>query len=186
MSATAVRLTADERREEAIAAAAREFATNGYAGTSTQAVAERVGVSQPYLFQLFGTKKELFLAVVRDCYRRVAVAFEASVASEEAKTGESCDVLEAMGNAYIDMLTDRNMLRLQLQAYAACADPDIQVVVQDEWTKLYDSVAAASGATDEELHNWFAEGMLLTVAAAIGDMDSPIVQKLARGARSKR
>ena len=185
MNATAVRLTADERREEVIAAAAREFAANGYAGTSTQSVAERVGVSQPYLFQLFGTKKDLFIAVIHDCYRRVGSAFREAVATAEAESNEPCDVLGVMGDAYIAMLADRNMLRLQLQAYAACADPDIQAVVQEEWTRLYDSVAAASGATEAEIHGWLAEGMLLTVAAAIGDVDSPIVQKLAGGFHSR-
>ena len=68
-----------------------------------------------------------------------------------------------MGMAYCDLLADRDMLRLQLQAYAACDDPDIQRVVREEWTALYDSVARASGADDDALHHWFAEGMLMNV-----------------------
>jgi AcrR family transcriptional regulator len=39
-------------------AAIVEFARAGYAGTSTEAIATRAGISQPYLFRLFGTKKE--------------------------------------------------------------------------------------------------------------------------------
>ena len=56
------RQTADERRTAVLAAAISEFARSGYAGTSTEAIAARAGISQPYLFRLFGTKKDLFVA----------------------------------------------------------------------------------------------------------------------------
>jgi AcrR family transcriptional regulator len=187
MSAAATRLTADERRSDVIAAAMREFAARGYAGTSTQAIAQRVGVSQPYLFQLFDTKKDLFLAVVRGCFARVRSAFEESGSAARRTATDPEAILDAMGHTYVDLLRDRNMLRLQLQAYAACEDPDIQAVVRDEWTALYDAVAAASGADDYALHHWFAEGMLLNVAASIGDVDAAADLKMTlRGANAKR
>ena len=65
MSPTATRMTADERREAILEAARGEFASTGFHGTSTETIAERAGISQPYLFRLFGTKKELFIASVR-------------------------------------------------------------------------------------------------------------------------
>jgi AcrR family transcriptional regulator len=179
VNATASRLTADERRDDVIAAAIKEFAAGGYAGTSTQAIARRVGVSQPYLFQLFHTKKDLFVAVVRACFGRTRLAFEASARSARQTTDEPDRILHAMGLSYVDMLRDRDMLRLQLQAYAACEDPDISAAVREEWTTLYDTVARASGADERALHAWFAEGMLLNVAAAIGDLDQAIAMKLA-------
>src|SRR6266436_10376764 len=70
------RMTADERRDAIVAAATEEFATGGLVGASTEAIARRVGVSQPYVFQLFGTKKDLFLAVVRSCFARIILTFE--------------------------------------------------------------------------------------------------------------
>src|SRR6476661_9464555 len=70
------RQTADERRDAIVAAATEEFATGGLVGASTEAIARRVGVSQPYVFQLFGTKKDLFLAVVGSCFARIILAFE--------------------------------------------------------------------------------------------------------------
>ncbi len=166
------RLTADERRADVIAAASREFAARGYVGGSTQAIADRVGVSQPYLFQLFGTKRDLFLATVRDCFGRIRTRFEDSAREARATTDAPLAVLEAMGRTYHDLLRDRDMLRLQLQAYAACDDTVIRDVVREEWTRLYDAVAAASGADEHTLHHWFAEGMLMNVAASIGDLDS--------------
>jgi len=164
------RMTADERRAEVIAASIREFAARGFAGGSTQAIATRVGVSQPYLFQLFGTKRELFLASARECFSRIRVRFEDSARAARTTSDRPEAILEAMGRTYHDLLQDRDMLRLQLQAYAACDDPAIRDVVREEWARLYDAVAAASGADEHLLHHWFAEGMLMNVAASIGDL----------------
>ena len=69
-------MTADERRDAIVAAATEEFATGGLVGASTEAIAKRVGVSQPYVFQLFGTKKDLFLATVRSCFARIIATFD--------------------------------------------------------------------------------------------------------------
>src|SRR6266700_3589556 len=64
MTHTGVRMSAGERRETVLEAAVAEFALRGLAGTSTEDVARRAGISQPYLFRLFPTKKALFLALV--------------------------------------------------------------------------------------------------------------------------
>ena len=64
-------MPATERREMVLEAAVAEFAAHGLAGTSTEDVARRAGISQPYLFRLFPTKKALFLALVERCFRRV-------------------------------------------------------------------------------------------------------------------
>ena len=179
-TAASVRQTAEERKEAIVAAATREFAEHGYAGTSTQDIAHRVGVSQPYLFQLFGTKRDMFIAAIRECFRRVTTKFE-SVASEARQTSDDpVHLLHAMGQAYCDLLTDRDMLRLQLQAYVACDDPEVQRVVRDEWAALYDSVARVSGADADAIHHWFAEGMLMNVSAAVGGLNPEIEAKFER------
>ena len=68
-------MSAEERREEVLRAAAVAFADGGYQGTTTQDVADRAGISQPYIFRLFSSKKELFLAVVEDCFKRTDRTF---------------------------------------------------------------------------------------------------------------
>src|SRR6266436_3605970 len=70
MTTTRQRMPATERREAVLAAAVTEFAARGLAGTSTEDVARRAGISQPYLFRLFPTKKALFLALVERCFHR--------------------------------------------------------------------------------------------------------------------
>jgi len=166
-------MSAGERREEILDAAVVEFAQNGLHGTSTETIAERVGVSQPYLFRLFGTKKGLFLSAVERGFDRVEEAFR------RAAEADPEDVLEAMGRAYGVLLTRREELLLQLQSYAASGDPEIQAVVQRRLGGLYQYVEEASGANPDEVRDFFASGMLLTVAAAI-DLPSLLGEAWAR------
>jgi AcrR family transcriptional regulator len=51
------RKSAEERREEIVRIAIEHFALGGYNGTSTEAIARDAGISQPYLFRLFRTKR---------------------------------------------------------------------------------------------------------------------------------
>ena len=94
-----VRKSAGERREEILSVAVRHFAIGGLHGTSTEAIAREAGISQPYLFRLFRTKKELFIACVDRANERVRDAFRRAV----AEAGDE-DRLKAMGHAYIDEL----------------------------------------------------------------------------------
>jgi AcrR family transcriptional regulator len=162
-------MTADERRDAIVAAATEEFARGGLVGASVDAIARRVGVSQPYVFQLFGTKKDLFLATVASCFDRIVIAFEDAAARWEPGLVDDCDSpLMAMGLAYKKLLADRTLLMLQLQSYAACSDPDVRAAVRLGWAHLYRRVLTVSGASGQEVHTFFAEGMLLNLGAAIG------------------
>src|SRR3954449_12353496 len=110
------RLTATERKDDLLEAALIEFAERGYEGTSTEDIARRAGISQPYLFRLFGTKKELFKATVARCFRETLEMFQRS---SEGLRGE--EALQAIGEAYMQLLLeDRTRLRAQMQAYAVC------------------------------------------------------------------
>lgn len=167
-STRGTRMTADERRDSIVAAATEEFATGGLVGASTEAIARRVGVSQPYVFQLFGTKKELFLAVVGSCFSRIIRAFEDAGARWTPGTDDCDSPLMAMGLAYKRLLADRTLLLMQLQSYAACSDPDVRTAVRDGWGRLYRRVVDVSGASRDDVHRFFAEGMLLNLGAAVG------------------
>src|ERR1700685_1229674 len=107
-----IRQSADARRASILDAAIVEFAKSGYAGTSTEDIARRAGISQPYLFRLFGTKRELFKASVARCFRETLELFQRAA---EGKRGE--EALHAIGTAYMEtMLTDSVRLRGQMQA----------------------------------------------------------------------
>jgi AcrR family transcriptional regulator len=159
---TRTRLTADERREEILRAAMEEFAHGGLDGTPTEAIAKRAGISQPYLFRLYGTKKDLFLAVVERCFERTLTAFQRAA---QGHTGD--EALEAMGRAYSGLLTDRTLLLGQLQAYVACQDPDVRALVRDGFKRLTLFVTEVSGGSAETVRRFFETGMLMNVVAAM-------------------
>jgi len=144
-------------------AAIVEFARSGYAGTSTEAIASRAGISQPYLFRLFGTKKELFIATYSMVASRIEEAFMAvtrELGGEEA--------MIAMGLAYQELLEDPDLLQVQLHGFvAAAADPDIASACQDTFRRLWRLVDNATHADPAVIRAFFAQGMLCNVLAAI-------------------
>lgn len=167
--------TADERRETVLQAAEKVFAARGYHGTPTTAIAKAAGISQAYLFRLFPTKRELFVALVDRCYERTAATF-----AQAADEATDATPLAAMGAAYGELLRDRDALLLQLQTHAATDDPEIRDAVRRGFGRLYELVAQRSGATDEELQHWFAHGMLMNVVAAMraDELDEPWARAL--------
>ncbi len=168
-TAPQTRRSAEERREEILEAAREEFALRGLHGASTDAIARRAGISQPYLFRLFGTKKELYLATVRQCLAETLESFQAA---SGGKRGE--DALHAIAERYRAVLRDNpTVLMAQMQAYAASSDPDVAAVVREGYGRLVDHVERVSGAGEEEVSRFFAAGMLMNVIASMGLMESP-------------
>src|SRR3954453_5866341 len=131
----AVRMSAEDRRADVLRVAVAEFAKHGFEGTSTEDVARAAGISQPYLFKMFPTKKALFLALVEHGFERVRQAFTDAVGDATGGTA-----LERMGETYGELLRDRDELLLQLQAYAACDDREIGEVTRVEFGKLWRQV----------------------------------------------
>jgi AcrR family transcriptional regulator len=157
------RRTAEDRREEIVGIAFRHFAEGGFHGTSTEAIAREGGISQPYLFRLFHTKRELFLACIERCYAGVGRVFEEAAAAAPPE-----ERLAAMGKAYEErLLPDRHALRFQMQAYAVASDPQFQDAVRNGYGELVRKVAGLAGVSLEETWDFFAYGMLLNLVAAL-------------------
>jgi AcrR family transcriptional regulator len=155
------RRSAEERREAVLDAAIAEFAAYGLHGASTEAIARRVGISQPYIFRLFGTKQELFIAAAERVCDRILAVFRAAAASDPDHA------LDAMGRAYAQLLADRDEMLVMLQAIAASADPEVLAVTRQRYGEIYRFVEQVSGASDDEVRGFMATGLLLTVAAAL-------------------
>src|SRR5579862_1527164 len=164
-----IRLSAAERKDTVLDTALAVFAEKGYAGTSTEDIAARAGISQPYLFRLFGTKKELYIASVSRCFRETLELFQRS-----AEGLRGADALHAIGEAYMDALqTDKVRLRAQMQAYAAADDPEIRAVVRAGYGDLVAYARRVSGADWPEIWSFFAAGMFLNVLASMHADDDP-------------
>ena len=157
------RQTAEERREAVLASALEAFARGGLHGTSTEEIAGAAGISQPYLFRLFGTKKKLFLATIDRCMADTLELFRQAAGELRGQ-----EALDAMRDAYVAMLmSDRTRLLAQMEGYAACDDLDVRDAMRGGYGKLHLFVETVSGLDEAAVARWFAYGMLLNVAAAM-------------------
>ncbi|HEX5146164.1 MAG TPA: TetR/AcrR family transcriptional regulator [Conexibacter sp.] len=163
--------TAAERREALIEAAVAAFAEHGFHGTPTTEIAKAAGISQAYLFRLFPTKSELYVAAVDRCYRRLGDAMR-TAAEDEGAEGETA--LERMGRAYSGLMQDRTTLRATLHAFAAASgdDPAIRDAVRRGYGELIELIQRLGGLSGEELSAFVGKGMLMTVLAG---MDAPAI-----------
>ena len=169
MTPTTTRQTAEVRREAVLEAAAEAFARTGLHGTSTEDIATVAGISQPYLFRLFGTKKALYIATVERCMGELLEIFR------EASRGlRGEEALRVMGQAYGNLVvSDRRRLLGQMQAYAACGDEDVRAAMRIGYGELYRFVEAVADVPKEAIARWFATGMLWNVIAAMDLSTNP-------------
>ncbi|MGW2346702.1 TetR/AcrR family transcriptional regulator [Streptomyces sp. NPDC001661] len=165
-----VRMSAEERRESVVRAAITEFARGGYNGTSTEAIAKRVGVSQPYLFRLFPGKQAIFLAAAQRCCQDITKVFQR--ASEGAEGEEA---VQCMGDAYQALIAeDPEKLLMQMQIYVAVAaaeaagDREFGESLRASWMEMYDVANLAMGADIGETTQFLAFGMLINVLVSMG------------------
>lgn len=157
-------MKAADRRVLILEAAMHEFGEAGFSDVSVEAIARRAGVSQPYVFKMFGTKKDLIIAAIQERSRQILDGFKAAA----AQPGELTP-LEAMAGAYTEMLSaDANALRCQLHAWAAASDPEIGAAARDSYLSIWRHALEISGEDAETVRDFMAHGMLLTVVAALG------------------
>jgi AcrR family transcriptional regulator len=156
--------TAEERREDVLRAAMKVVGERGLYGTPTTEIAQAAGISQAYLFRLFPTKTELFVAVVERSYLRVRDTMASAIADSRR---DGRPPLQAMGEAYTDLLRDPEVLLTQLQGQAAASEPAVREALRRGFRELLELVEHASGATPPEVQSFFAQGMLCNVVAAM-------------------
>ncbi|MET8678733.1 TetR/AcrR family transcriptional regulator [Streptomyces sp. NPDC004647] len=162
-------MSAEERRESIVRAAITEFARGGYNGTSTETIARRVGVSQPYLFRLFPNKQAIFLAAAHRCMDETRQVIGEAVRSQPDLTAH-----DAMGAAYKQLVGDRDKLLMQMQMYVAVAsaeaagDHEFGASIRAAWAELWDQAHLALGADIRETTDFMAYGMLINVLVSLG------------------
>jgi AcrR family transcriptional regulator len=148
-----------------------EFALRGYYGTSTEAVAARVGVTPPYPFWLFPGKKAIFVATL------ARSTVDARLVSERAADGVEGgeQAVRATADAYARLISARpETLPMQMQGYAVVAaaeaqgDDQMGGLVRAGWMGLRETVHLSLGADVHETTGFFACGMLGNALTAIG------------------
>ncbi|WP_284574090.1 TetR/AcrR family transcriptional regulator [Streptomyces sp. 2P-4] len=159
--------TADERRGTVLRTAIGAFAARGYFGTTTTEVAKAAGISQAYVYRLFPNKEALFAAVVEHCFAQVRAALERGAAEAEGASPES--VLASMGDAYARLISDNELLLVQLHAQAAAvSEPVIREAVRAGYAQVVEYVRGVSGGSERQVQEFFAVGMLCHLVVSLG------------------
>jgi AcrR family transcriptional regulator len=162
------RQSAAERREAILAAAVEEIAASGFAGATTADVARRAGISQPYVFRFFPTKKDLALAVIDRCVGRIIADWETAV----PQPGEGR--LDTLGRTYWEKLQDRRSeLLVHLHGYAASEDPDVAEAMRHHLARVFRYVVLQARRDGQEnpypaAATFISRGFLINAAMAIG------------------
>jgi AcrR family transcriptional regulator len=156
------RMSGPERRTQVLAIAADEFANHGLHGASVEAIAREAGITQAYVFRMFGTKKALFLELVGAAFDRFSDCM-----SQAAEGARGLDALTLMGAQYYESLAERTTLMLQLQGFAASGDNEVRDLVRARVARMWDTVADGTGLDPVTVKSFLAFGMLLNNAAAL-------------------
>ncbi|MFI9842957.1 TetR/AcrR family transcriptional regulator [Nonomuraea sp. NPDC051941] len=176
MPATGTSTKSDERRLAIMAAAIDRFAQKGFYGTTTHEIADRVGISQPYLYRLYPNKEALFAAAVD----HVSVVMNETLVAHSSASGGAEAALDAARGAYAALVSDRTILRFLMHANCAAGEPLVGQAVRRCYAKQVDTVRQLLG-DDDAVRHWFGAGMLDNVVAVLGlaDIDEPWAQVLA-------
>lgn len=175
------RSTAEARRIEVLPQALCVFAQTGYYATTVTDVANATGISQGYVMRLFGTKLELFVAVVDYCYEQIADTL--TTAAKHASTNEALDVLDSMSNAYAELIADRDLLRVQVHAQSVTNVDEVREAVQRGLQRVVTCVRTHARANDDQLQRFIAYGQLcnLIITAELESIDSDWAKSLTIG-----
>jgi TetR/AcrR family transcriptional regulator len=170
--ATAERIPAGERRQQILAAASRVFGERGYAGATTDQVAQAAGISQPYVVRMFGSKEKLFLEVLGRALDTLVVAFRAAIAQSKA-AGEDVEARSArIGAAYADLISDRGILLSLMQGFIMGHDPIIGEKARIGFLTIYGIMRDEAGLEPDDVVTFLSHGMLFNTLIAMRMTDA--------------
>lgn len=162
------RIPATERRELILAAASRVFGERGYAGATTDQVAQAAGISQPYVVRMFGTKENLFLEVLERALNKLTTVFRAVISEPRPAGAQGAqDLLTRLGSAYVDLVEDRGILLSLMQAFITGHDPVIGAKARAGFLSIYRILRDEAGFDAEGTRDFLAHGMLFNTLLAI-------------------
>ena len=139
MRQRASRKPAHERRQLIIESAQAEFAATGYANTGTDDVARAAGVTPAAIYRYFPSKRELYLAALRDAGPRLLAVIGATA----MEAGDPLETIWRFGLAYYDRVGDRTpYASLWFQALADVSDEEVRETIATNFTATVDLVSA--------------------------------------------
>lgn len=170
----------DQRRQVVLGAAVACFASKGFYGTTTQEIAARAGISQPYVYRLFTSKQVLFAQTVEHVSDLMAAALRAGLPGPGQTAGEPQEAHDAARLAYATLIQDRDVLMFLMQANCAAGEPLVGDAVRACYAKQVEIVRELLGSDDAAIRQWFGAGMLDNVTTTLGldEVDEPWARTL--------
>jgi len=167
-------MAGSQRREATLAAAAAVFAREGYHGATTERIAQAAGISQPYVVRMFGSKENLFLAVIDGCLEAVLDTFRAALHDGPRETATA-----RLGEAYRTLATEDGVHLIVMQAYMLGADPVIGPVARDGFTRILRFLVDDAGLSLSAAEAFLAKGMLINtlLGVRLGDHDDELAKR---------
>jgi AcrR family transcriptional regulator len=143
------RLEPDARRDEILAAARRVFVNSSPTEASTAEVAREAGVTRGLVHHYFGTKRELYVAVVADLAATLPDLVRTDVRALAVE-----EMVEANVTSWLDSIErDRDLWLALLGVDVVGRDPEIEAIMSEARDRVIDRMTAnqARGAepTDE-------------------------------------
>jgi AcrR family transcriptional regulator len=129
------RLKAAQRREQLIEVATRLFAKTGYEATTTAAIAEAAGVTEPILYRHFRSKQELFVAIVREVSLQTLQQWQA-MSEHVTDPAEKLRVISAAMPEHFRRLTDH--YHVLHGALATSRDKKVVAVMREHYQQIED------------------------------------------------
>jgi AcrR family transcriptional regulator len=133
------RLEHDERRAQILSCARRLFSERNYASVSTSEIAQEAGVARGLLHHYFGTKRDLYLEVVRMVMRVPSgpVPLQSRGRGLPAVISESVD-------RWLEMLErNRGTWLAALGARGLGRDPEVEAILEDAREQAANRLVAA-------------------------------------------
>lgn len=161
------RIPAAERREQILAAASTVFGERGYAGTTTDQVAQAAGISQPYVVRMFGGKENLFIEVLGRALDKLTTAFQTAIEASTAAGEDAATRSNRMGAAYADLIADRGILMSLMQGFIMGHDPVIGERARIGFLSIYRMLRDDAGMEADDAVSFLAHGMLFNTLIAM-------------------
>jgi AcrR family transcriptional regulator len=177
------RLTAGQRRESILDAATEVFAAAGYRAAKVSDMAARLGVSEPVIFQNFGSKAALYAAVLDRVAAQVRDGLQDLAAEHGSASGLLAHVLSAAPDGPPHGPGPHGALFADAAILAADPDPDLAEPARRAARTLADHVAdllrrgQADGSiradTDPQAAAWLLLSVLSTRSWRTAAMPDP-------------
>jgi AcrR family transcriptional regulator len=174
------RLPAEKRKAAVLDCACGIFSTGSYRGTTTAEIARKAGVTEPILYRHFESKRDLYLAVLDESWRRLRELWDQTLEQEE----DPRYWLGALGRAYFEAVDPTILCAdLWVQALTEASDePEIRKFLRRHMREVHAYVVdiiersqAAGGIIaerDARVEAWLfiAIGLIGTVGRRLGGL----------------